>query len=377
MMMRWTSWAMAVVLIGGVGHAQSKDQKKELEKVQKQIQQQQKELKKLETQERNFFATLEEMQKKQETLAQGLQKLKAESQALAKQQAQTKKEKHNKQKTIESQQDFMKAHIKQLYTHGQINILENLFSRSSLSEKQNQQTYIQRWVKAQDEQVQTYQREVEALNVIEKKLVAQAAEKKQLAQKLTKQNQQIEQEEKDIRGLLASITGKKENYRKTLNELEATSQKIEKLLEKMETKSSIRGTEFAQNRGQLLYPVPGKITRRYGAYEDKTLKAKVYHKGMDFQAKAGQSIRSIFQGRVVLADWFEGYGKVVIVDHGSGYHSLYAHLDKMKVKRGDQVKNQGVLGTVGQTGSLQGDYLYFELRKKGVTVNPSPWFGGS
>jgi septal ring factor EnvC (AmiA/AmiB activator) len=369
---------MGLWLVAGMAAAamaQSQAKKEELEKVQKQIVEKQKQLKKLETQERNFFARLEEMQKKQEALENDVMRLGREEKQLVQKQAQTQKEKVEKQKSIDRQKDFMRAHMTQLYTHGQMNVLENLFSRASISEKQNQQVYIQKWVAAQDQKVKAFQRELEALDAIKRKLAEQEAQKRALALALEKQRSELKQEEKGIQVLLASVKGKKENYRKTLQELEAASQKIQKFLEKMQQQSTVTGSAFAQSRGQLLYPVPGKVMRRYGPYEDKTLKAKLYHKGMDFKGALGDPIRSIFQGRVVFAGWFEGYGKVVIVDHGQGYHSLYAHLHEMKVARGDQITTQSVLGTIGESGSLQGPYLYFELRKKGVTVDPSSWFG--
>jgi septal ring factor EnvC (AmiA/AmiB activator) len=96
-------------------------------------------------------------------------------------------------------------------------------------------------------------------------------------------------------------------------------------------------------------------------------------KGLDFRAPEGADVRSIHQGRIVHAGWFQGYGNLVIVDHGDGYFSLFAHLASLKHEVNDLVEAGEVLGTVGATGSLKGPYLYFEIRHHGEPLDPAPW----
>jgi septal ring factor EnvC (AmiA/AmiB activator) len=95
--------------------------------------------------------------------------------------------------------------------------------------------------------------------------------------------------------------------------------------------------------------------------------------GLDIEASPGAPVRAVAPGRVVHAGWFKGYGNLVIVDHGEGYHSLVAHLGSMRTAMGEDVEAGTVLGTVGDSGSLKGPYLYFELREKGRPVDPLPW----
>jgi len=97
--------------------------------------------------------------------------------------------------------------------------------------------------------------------------------------------------------------------------------------------------------------------------------------GVDVEAPAGAPVRAIAPGRVVHAGWFKGYGNLVIVDHGEGYHTLVAHLASMQTAMGEEVDAGTVLGTVGDSGSLKGPYLYFEIREKGRPVDPRPWLG--
>jgi septal ring factor EnvC (AmiA/AmiB activator) len=88
---------------------------------------------------------------------------------------------------------------------------------------------------------------------------------------------------------------------------------------------------------------------------------------------AGALVHAVAPGRVVHAGWFKGYGNLVIVDHGGGYHTLVAHLASMRTAMGEDVEAGAVLGTVGDSASLKGPYLYFELRERGKPVDPRPW----
>jgi septal ring factor EnvC (AmiA/AmiB activator) len=95
--------------------------------------------------------------------------------------------------------------------------------------------------------------------------------------------------------------------------------------------------------------------------------------GVDISAAQGAPVRAVAPGRVVHAGWFKGYGNIVIVDHGDGYHTLVAHLATMQTAMGEEVDADSILGTVGDTGSLKGPYLYFEIREKGRPIDPKLW----
>jgi septal ring factor EnvC (AmiA/AmiB activator) len=97
-------------------------------------------------------------------------------------------------------------------------------------------------------------------------------------------------------------------------------------------------------------------------------------KGIDLRAPEGSAARAVWRGRVVFAGWFQGYGNLVVLDHGDAYYSLYAHLQKIKPEVNDVLEAGDLVGSVGATGSLKGAYLYFELRHHGEALDPAPWF---
>ena len=99
----------------------------------------------------------------------------------------------------------------------------------------------------------------------------------------------------------------------------------------------------------------------------------IFQKGIEISAKQGKEIKAIYGGKVLYADWFKGYGNIVIIDHGDSYYSLSAHLSKILKRTGDRVEAGEVIALAGDTGSLKGPCLYFELRHHGKPLNPLHW----
>jgi septal ring factor EnvC (AmiA/AmiB activator) len=129
-------------------------------------------------------------------------------------------------------------------------------------------------------------------------------------------------------------------------------------------------------RGKLLFPVEvGRIEARFGRAVDPRFGTVTLQRGVDIRAPEGTQVHAVHGGKVVHSGWFKGYGNLVIVDHGGGFFSLYAHLSALERGVGDAVLRGDPLGTVGDTGSLKGSYLYFELRDGQTPLDPERWLG--
>ncbi len=131
---------------------------------------------------------------------------------------------------------------------------------------------------------------------------------------------------------------------------------------------------FALLKGKLPRPAEGPVEVGFGRVVNPRFNTVTVQKGVDIGAREGDPVRAVAPGRVAHAGWFRGYGNLVIVDHGGGWHTLVAHLGSMRTAMGEEVEAGTLLGTVGDTSSLKGPYLYFEIREKGKPVDPVPWF---
>jgi septal ring factor EnvC (AmiA/AmiB activator) len=98
-----------------------------------------------------------------------------------------------------------------------------------------------------------------------------------------------------------------------------------------------------------------------------------FQKGIDIKAGKGQPVRAVRMGKVIFSGWFKGYGNMMIIDHGDHYHTLYAHAEELFKAKGEYVEAGEVIATVGDTGSMKGPGLHFEIRHHGKAVNPMKW----
>lgn len=135
-----------------------------------------------------------------------------------------------------------------------------------------------------------------------------------------------------------------------------------------------RGGVFAKRHGSLRMPTVGFVEVPFGKVVNAKFGTVTQHNGLDIRAPRGSEVVAVEKGRVAYAAWFRGYGNLVILDHGDGYHTLYGHLDAFEVEPGGDVEAGQRIGTVGETGSLKGPFLYFELREDGKPSDPMPWF---
>jgi len=122
-------------------------------------------------------------------------------------------------------------------------------------------------------------------------------------------------------------------------------------------------------------PVEGRVSSRFGRRSDPFNKRSRFHKGLDIAAGQGTPIRPIRPGRVAFAGPRGSFGNAVIVDHGDGLKSIYAHCHELNVKEGQAVGSGTVIGTVGSTGRSTGPHLHLEVHRDGEAVNPEPYVG--
>ena len=141
----------------------------------------------------------------------------------------------------------------------------------------------------------------------------------------------------------------------------------------------IASLAFKQKEGRLPWPTMSRqITKTHGKHQHPKYKTYTFHKGIDIKAPQRAEVWTVSQGTVAFASWSQEpglreYGKMVMIAHGGGYYTLYAHLDSISVKENQRVGGGEIIGRVGQTGSKKGPYLYFEIRKDGAPLNPSKW----
>ena len=194
----------------------------------------------------------------------------------------------------------------------------------------------------------------------------------------------VAQEADKKKGLLISLRQQKDTRLRALREMEAAAQRLQKMLEDIARRQIVRPKQSpvppSTSRGldamlgQMEWPVKGPVSAPFGKFKHPEFGAELVRKGIDIDAALGDGVRVVEKGRVVFADRFTGYGRMMIVDHGERYYTIYAHLSEIIRKLGEDVQKGEIIGRVGDSDSLSGAKLYFELRKDGRSVDPLPWF---
>ncbi|CAH9053431.1 Murein hydrolase activator EnvC [Pseudoalteromonas holothuriae] len=209
-----------------------------------------------------------------------------------------------------------------------------------------------------------------------------AKNQQQLARKQNELSALKAQQEQRQSALVAGQTKRQVHLQKLNAALQQTAQAIDYLKENEQTLIStlddLAQTQqppeiildgLAQNKGRLLWPSKGHLRHRFGQQKH----AGMSWKGVLIQAQSGAPVNSIKQGQVVYADWLNGFGWVMVIDHGEGFMSLYGHTQTLLKDVGDLVNAGETVALVGQSGGQARSGLYFEIRHKGSAVDPVKW----
>jgi septal ring factor EnvC (AmiA/AmiB activator) len=206
---------------------------------------------------------------------------------------------------------------------------------------------------------------------IKKELEQRRAEVDRQRRSLIEIKESIRVEREKKKEVLAGLRREKESRQRALKELEQAALKLQKMIDEMNRKSAASskdvpaGTGFETMRGRV---------GTFGKTRHQEFAAELFRKGIDIEASLGDDVKAVEGGKVVFADRFSGYGKMMIIDHGQRYYTLYAHLSELLKKPGEPVRRGEPIAQVGDSDSLAGARLYFEIRKDGKPLDPIPWF---
>ncbi|SMB96163.1 Murein DD-endopeptidase MepM and murein hydrolase activator NlpD, contain LysM domain [Desulfonispora thiosulfatigenes DSM 11270] len=166
--------------------------------------------------------------------------------------------------------------------------------------------------------------------------------------------------------LVKVLDTEKKSYEQGLNDIEKQSRQITSQIQKLQSSSS------GSKPSNMLWPTPGytRITSPYGWRNHPILNSKRFHTGIDIAAPHGANAVAVASGKVIFVGWNGAYGNTVIIDHGGGISTLYAHLSSFIVSTGTQVSVNQSVARIGSTGWSTGPHLHFEVRNNGNHINP-------
>jgi len=236
-------------------------------------------------------------------------------------------------------------------------------------------TYYDYFYRARREHIDRYLGIIERMDALEPEIANTARQLEATRRTLAAQETQLlaskQRRRQDLAGLEADIASKD----RQLQKMERDREELERLLEVIEQavadlRLSPESENFLALKGRMPWPVTGRPENRFGGSRGA---GKQRWQGLNIPAEEGSSVTAIHPGRVVFADWFRGSGLLLIVDHGEGYMSLYAHNQALLREVGEWVGAGAAIATVGNSGGRREAALYFEIRHNGRPVDPAGW----
>mgnify|MGYP001483093233 CR=1 FL=1 len=183
------------------------------------------------------------------------------------------------------------------------------------------------------------------------------------------------EEKNKRRGFLRRIKREKSFGVKLRKELIDVSRSLDKIIsEQRKRLDEGKAFNISDYKGRLNYPVKGKVLSHFGKKRDRRYDSYIVHNGIIIKTPQNTPVRALYSGHVLYTGFLDGYGNLVILGHGSEFHSVYGHLDKFLIKTGQMVRKDQVIAQSGDSGAIMSTSLYFELRKNGKAIDPTSWF---
>jgi septal ring factor EnvC (AmiA/AmiB activator) len=216
-------------------------------------------------------------------------------------------------------------------------------------------------------QMREHREALEDLEIMEQKQAA-------VVLRRSREQETLQKARRSKKILLAEVKQDAASLEKMLQELRAKAARLNELVKKLETDEvqpytgNLAG--LLAQKGRLLWPVPGKLRVGFGTSRHGELGTLIESHGFDIEAAAGTPVNAAANGKVIFANSLRGYGKLIIVDHGSKFYTLYAHMARFTKQVGDPVAAAEVIAYSGYEGR---DAVYFEIRQGGKPLNPGDW----
>ena len=281
---------------------------------------------------------------------------------------------------IKVNEEYVASRMVALYKLKWLGTFHVLASAESLHELLQRKTAIERILTYDQQVIEELTASRMNLKTIQSELEAQRDTKRQQAAEYQKQIEQMASERRKRSKLLAAVRKEKSVH---LAAIESLKQAATDLNEKMQNLSAAplarAPQEFTANepfrayKGLLKMPVKGRIVSLFGKFKNTQYQVLNFRSGIEIQTERGEPIQAVYAGKILYADWFKGYGNMIIIDHGESYYTVYAHIEEIFKTAGDVVETGEVMATVGDTGSITGSKLYFEVRHHGKPLDPMQW----
>jgi septal ring factor EnvC (AmiA/AmiB activator) len=368
----------ASLLLNGAARGAGDDRAQELERLHRAIQDSRERVADYERQQRGLLEAVEALDQSAAYLATEVALAKRSAQRARTRLARIEADAAGLAAQLAQTQQAMRVRAVALYQAGNLGTLRLLFTAGGLREFLSRVRALRLLLRHDAELLARHRSESEALARAEANAREQAVARSDAERQLNERQLEFAAERAEKRKLASRLHADRTRERAALVELEKAAHALEETLANLGAEAPARdlplgGAGFAALKGHLRAPVNGRVAQAFGRVVDADFGTQTFRAGVVFDAALGTPVQAIAPGLVRFAGWFRGYGRLVILDHGNRFFTVSGHLGELAVDVGDAVAAGDAIGTVGDTGSLSGARLYFEIRQGSQPLDPGDW----
>ncbi len=279
------------------------------------------------------------------------------------------------QNVLNRQKIVLGKRLRTVYKEGSLFPLKVMFSAETINDLLRRVKYMETVAVFDGNLFSNYRDHLERLKSQDVKLKETRRRLALLENGTLEKRREISSDRTEKKRFLAKVRNNKALAAKARKEIDLSREKLNSIISGLERRlEKGDGLKFHETRGFLEPPAPGKLLNRFGRKRDKQYGSFIVYNGVNISVPKGAPVRAVFSGTVLFNGTLDGYGNLVILGHGDEYHTLYAHLDEALVSVGSTARKGQIIARSGDTGSLVGETLYFEMRHKGKPIEPTAWF---
>lgn len=288
----------------------------------------------------------------------------------------------NREKEIDENENYAARRLSALYKLSWVGRLQLLATADTFFDFIQRKASLESILRQDEALLEKLHQDQGAVETLLEQLNVRKAEKRALELALKERMDRMDAEQKRRNILLEKIRGEKALALAALKSLQKAASELDSTVRELQPRASLtpplEGSPnspkpFDEYKGLLSWPVRGKILSFFGPHRDGKYNVTNFQRGINIRAERGEPIRAVADGYAVFANWFKGFGNMIIIDHGNHYYTVYAHLEEVFKVKGDRVEKGEVIATVGDSGSLEGPALHFEVRHHGEPLDPMEW----
>jgi septal ring factor EnvC (AmiA/AmiB activator) len=278
---------------------------------------------------------------------------------------------------LDRNRDAVDRTLAVLYRFGRLNFLHFLLQARDIETYATESKRLTLLARRQDDVVSDFLRTLEGLRSAESALESKRRELAEIIRASGLKRQELESEARKNALLVDEIRKDRRTHEQAVKELEESAGQLEVMMKRIaggEWALPSAFVPFDELKGRLPWPLPGRVITRFGLQRHPQFRTIVMNNGLEIAPRREATrVLAVHAGKVVYADYFPGYGNLLIIDHGLSYFSLYGHCSEFLVAVGDMAASGQPIALVGDSGSLNGECLYFEIRHKAKALDPLTW----